>query len=55
MNLTTPEDEIAKLITLRTELRAAKQWALADKVRDGLSELGVELQDGPQGSTWTSR
>ena len=43
------------LVTLRTELRAAKQWALADKVRDGLSELGVELKDGPQGSTWHAR
>ncbi len=43
------------LLTLRTELRAAKQWALADKVRDGLSELGVELKDGPQGTTWLAR
>jgi cysteinyl-tRNA synthetase len=33
-------------------LRAAKQWALADRVRDGLKELGVELKDGPGGTTW---
>ena len=43
------------LLSLRSELRAAKQWALADKVRDGLSELGVELKDGPSGTTWLAR
>jgi cysteinyl-tRNA synthetase len=40
------------LVTLRTELRAAKQYQLADRVRDGLVELGVELNDGPEGTTW---
>jgi cysteinyl-tRNA synthetase len=42
------------LVQVRTELRGAKQWALADRVRDGLLELGVELKDGPQGTTWTA-
>lgn len=40
------------LVGLRSELRAAKQWQLADRVRDGLKDLGVELKDGPQGTTW---
>jgi cysteinyl-tRNA synthetase len=40
------------LIQLRADLRAAKQWALADRVRDGLTALGVELMDTPQGTTW---
>jgi cysteinyl-tRNA synthetase len=43
---------IELLIAIRAELRAAKQWALADRVRDGLKELGVELKDGPGGTTW---
>jgi cysteinyl-tRNA synthetase len=43
------------LVSLRTELRAAKQWALADRVRDGLAELGVEVKDSPQGTTWEAR
>jgi len=43
------------LLTVRSELRAAKQWALADRVRDGLAALGVELKDGPEGTTWTAR
>jgi cysteinyl-tRNA synthetase len=41
------------LISLRTELRAAKQWALSDRIRDGLKELGVELKDSPQSTTWS--
>jgi cysteinyl-tRNA synthetase len=40
------------LIGLRTELRAAKQWQLADRVRDGLKDLGVELKDSAEGTTW---
>ncbi|HQW50801.1 MAG TPA: cysteine--tRNA ligase [Tepidiformaceae bacterium] len=43
------------LITLRTELRAAKQWAIADQVRDGLTALGVEIKDGPEGTAWSLR
>ena len=34
------------------DLRKAKQWALADKIRDSLKSLGVIVEDGPQGSTW---
>ena len=40
------------LVGLRTELRAAKQWQLADSVRDGLKDLGVELKDSAEGTTW---
>ncbi|MHB1296856.1 MAG: cysteine--tRNA ligase [Anaerolineae bacterium] len=43
------------LVKTRTELRRAKQWALADQVRDQLTALGVELQDGPDGTTWQIR
>jgi cysteinyl-tRNA synthetase len=40
------------LLTIRQDLRKAKQWALADKVRDELKALGVIVEDGSQGSTW---
>ena len=40
------------LIELRAELRKAKQYALSDMVRNRLSELGVTLEDGPQGTRW---
>lgn len=40
------------LIRVRADLRTAKQWALADQVRDSLKELGVTLEDNPSGTTW---
>ncbi|MDO9065856.1 MAG: cysteine--tRNA ligase, partial [Chloroflexota bacterium] len=40
------------LVNLRATLRADKQWAAADRVRDGLTKLGITLEDGPQGTTW---
>ncbi len=43
------------LLELRVQLRAAKQWEMADLVRNRLTELNVEVQDGPEGSTWTMK
>ena len=40
------------LVSIRTELRAARQFSLADQIRDGLAEQGVTLEDGPQGTHW---
>lgn len=42
------------LISIRKDLRTAKQFSLADKIRDDLAKLGVMLEDGPQGTTWKS-
>ncbi|MDA8219524.1 MAG: cysteine--tRNA ligase [Dehalococcoidales bacterium] len=52
------EEEVAAqpfielLISVRRDLRAARQWALADKIRDHLADLGVIVEDRPEGSTW---
>ncbi len=40
------------LVDLRNEARKAKNFALSDQVRARLTALGVELKDGPQGTTW---
>jgi cysteinyl-tRNA synthetase len=40
------------LISVRADLRTQKQWELADSIRCRLGELGVALEDGPQGTTW---
>jgi len=40
------------LIEKRAELRRVKEWALADKIRAGLAELGVILKDTPEGTDW---
>ena len=43
---------IELLLDLRQELRKAKQYQLSDRIRDDLAELGVIIEDTPQGSTW---
>ena len=40
------------LVALRNDLRAARQFELADSVRARLAELGITLEDGPQGTRW---
>jgi cysteinyl-tRNA synthetase len=42
------------LVTIRRELRGAKQFDLADRIRDDLAKLGVTLEDTAQGTTWKS-
>ena len=40
------------LISLRADARKAKQFEIADKVRKGLTELKVTLEDRPEGTLW---
>jgi cysteinyl-tRNA synthetase len=41
------------VLSLRGELRAKKEWALTDQIRDRLRELGVVVEDhGDGGSSW---
>ena len=40
------------LVQLRTRVRQEKNFALADEIRKGLTELGVTLEDRPDGTIW---
>jgi cysteinyl-tRNA synthetase len=40
------------LIEMRTDLRQNKMWALSDRIRDRLAELGVVLEDSKDGTSW---
>jgi len=40
------------LVSVRSELRRQKLWALSDQIRDRLAELGVVIEDSREGSTW---
>lgn len=40
------------IICIRQEARAAKNWAVADKIRDGLKNAGVVIEDTPTGVRW---
>tara|TARA_B100000686_G_C16763640_1_gene960398 strand:+ start:258 stop:1691 length:1434 start_codon:yes stop_codon:yes gene_type:complete len=50
------KDEIASeveiLLSERDAARKSEDWAKADKIRDRLSEMGVVVEDGPDGATW---
>ena len=37
----------------RAAARKAKDFAAADKIRDDLAALGITIEDGPNGSTWS--
>ena len=43
---------IGLLASVRDDLRQNRQWQLADKIRRGLADLGVVLEDTPQGTRW---
>jgi cysteinyl-tRNA synthetase len=49
---TIDENEVERLIEERITARAEKDWAKADAIRNRLDEMGVVLEDGPQGTTW---
>ena len=40
------------LVSARQQLRDAKQYSLADMIRDELANHGVTIEDQPQGSEW---
>jgi len=43
---------IELILATRAALRKAKQYALADRIRDDLAQQGVVLEDTPQGTQW---
>ena len=60
IDLTEPESRsggdaapfVDLLIEVRSQLRAAKQFEMADQIRDRLTELGVTLEDSAGGTGW---
>jgi cysteinyl-tRNA synthetase len=42
------------LIQLRQEARANKDFALSDKIRDELATKGIQLNDGKEGTTFST-
>jgi len=40
------------ILSLRQEARAAKNWSMADKIRDELKKSGIMVEDTPQGAVW---
>ncbi len=47
------DSEVEELIAKRTEARKNRDFATADAIRDQLKEMGVVLEDTPQGVKWS--
>ena len=41
------------LIELRQEAKQEKNYALSDTIRKKLSDIGIELKDGKEGTSFT--
>jgi cysteinyl-tRNA synthetase len=45
--------KVEELVAARQQARLARDWDRADSLREQLADMGVAVQDGPEGSTWT--
>jgi cysteinyl-tRNA synthetase len=48
-----PEHAVERVISIRNEARARKDWRVSDRLRDALLRCGVELKDTKEGTTWS--
>jgi len=47
-------DKVMKLvIDIRKQSRENKDWSTSDKIRDGLKDADIQINDGKEGSTWS--
>ncbi|MBV8332945.1 MAG: cysteine--tRNA ligase [Candidatus Eremiobacteraeota bacterium] len=53
LNGATPEEAVERVIALRAQARAKKDFAASDRLRDALLECGIEIKDSKEGTTWT--
>ena len=47
----TPTDEMQAMVSARDAARAAKDYGESDRLRDELAAMGLEVMDGPEGTT----
>jgi cysteinyl-tRNA synthetase len=47
-----PDEEIEAMIKEREQARKDKNYKLADEIREKLSQMGIVLEDTPQGTRW---
>jgi cysteinyl-tRNA synthetase len=41
------------ILELRKDVRAKKDFAASDKIRDELLKVGIQVKDGKEGVSWT--
>ena len=43
---------LSLIVTLRNEAKSNKDYATSDKIRDGLQNIGFQLKDSKEGTSW---
>ncbi len=43
------------ILAVRQSARKAKQYQLADEIRDKLGDIGIVIEDTPTGARWKKR
>jgi cysteinyl-tRNA synthetase len=46
------KSKINELVSKRAEAKKEKNFELADKIRDELNSMGIQIQDTPNGTVW---
>ena len=41
------------IVSLRNGAKINKDYATSDRIRDGLQQIGFQLKDGKEGTTWS--
>jgi cysteinyl-tRNA synthetase len=54
LNGATAPEAIERVIAMRADARARKDWAASDRLRDVLLSCGVVLKDSREGTTWSA-
>jgi cysteinyl-tRNA synthetase len=52
LELPEPDERVAALIKERDKARRDKDWKRADRIRQELKEMGVEVIDTRDGTVW---
>ena len=52
---TSEADKIEKLVELRQEARKNKDFSESDRIRDELLEMGIVVEDTPEGPVWRKK
>ncbi|MHB8178784.1 MAG: cysteine--tRNA ligase [Vulcanimicrobiaceae bacterium] len=53
LDATKPQEVLERLIALRVQARARKDWAESDRLRKALAAGGIEVHDDREGTTWS--
>jgi cysteinyl-tRNA synthetase len=52
LELPEPDEKVEALIKRREEARTVKDWANADRIRQELEKMGIEVIDTRDGTVW---